>query len=258
MKWSSEFHKTANLSEPLHQRLNAYALAASAAGVSMLALAPPSDAKIVYTPVHVKIGPNASYNVDFDPSTPVPVFTLVNYYQIFTDFCAGGLGVRPGKGSVAGSLTSSSYSTYVYALRRGSKIGPAVQFRDGNRELMVAVGGPYSYYHGPWLNVMNHYLGARFQVNGHFHYGWLRLSVKATRATCKVYATLTGYAYETIPSKPIIAGRTQEQVEMGNGSEPPNASLTVPTLKPATLGMLALGAPGLSIWRREESLLPSA
>jgi hypothetical protein len=256
MKRSSGPHKTANLSESLHQRLNAYALAASAAGVSMLALAPPSEAKIVYTPAHVKIGPDTSYKFNFGPSGPIPLFTLLNSYQMFSDFCVGGLGLRPGKGSVAGSLTSS-FTTYVYALRRGSNIGPTLQFEHGSRELMVAVGGIYSYYHGPWLNVTNHYLGVRFQVNGHFHYGWLRLSVKATKATCKVFATLTGYAYETIPDKPITAGRTQEHAEMGNGSAPPNASLTVPTAKPATLGMLAMGSQGLGIWRREDLLLPA-
>ena len=66
-------------------------------------------------------------------------------------------------------------------------------------------------------------------------------------------ATLTGYAYETIPGKAIIAGATK-----GPDDAEPTASLKAPTPAPATLGMLALGAPGLSIWRREESMHPSA
>src|SRR5579864_1174953 len=41
------------LSESLHKRLSAYALAASAAGVGVLALAQPTEARIVYTPKHV-------------------------------------------------------------------------------------------------------------------------------------------------------------------------------------------------------------
>ena len=44
------FRKTAKLSESIHQQLSMYALAASAAGVGMLAQ--PAEAKIVYTPVH--------------------------------------------------------------------------------------------------------------------------------------------------------------------------------------------------------------
>jgi hypothetical protein len=43
---SSGSRRTANLSDSVHQRLNVYALAASAAGVSVLAFAQPSDAKI--------------------------------------------------------------------------------------------------------------------------------------------------------------------------------------------------------------------
>ncbi len=43
------------LSESLHQRLNSYALAASAAGVGVLALAQPAEGKIIYTKAHVVI-----------------------------------------------------------------------------------------------------------------------------------------------------------------------------------------------------------
>jgi hypothetical protein len=45
------------LSESVRHRLNMYALAASAAGVGMLALAQPAAARIVYTAAHMKIGP---------------------------------------------------------------------------------------------------------------------------------------------------------------------------------------------------------
>jgi hypothetical protein len=40
----------ARLSDSLHHRLNVYALAASAAGMGLLALARPAEGKIVYTP----------------------------------------------------------------------------------------------------------------------------------------------------------------------------------------------------------------
>jgi hypothetical protein len=62
-----------------------------------------------------------------------------------------------------------------------------------------------------------------------------------------VVATLTGYAYETVPNKPIIAGQTKGSAETSVG---PDAALTAP----APLGLLALGSHGLSIWRREESV----
>jgi len=61
--------------------------------------------------------------------------------------------------------------------------------------------------------------------------------------------TLTGYAYETIPGKAIIAGKTK-----GSDDVEPTA-LNRPALQPATLGVLALGAPGSAIWRREKSVV---
>src|SRR5580704_2917085 len=52
------------LPESLHKRLSAYTLAASAAGVSVLALAQPTEAKIVYTKAHHRIPLNTFYGVD--------------------------------------------------------------------------------------------------------------------------------------------------------------------------------------------------
>jgi hypothetical protein len=60
--------------------------------------------------------------------------------------------------------------------------------------------------------------------------------------------SLTGYAYETIPGKGIIAGKTK-----GPDDAEPTAS-DMHTTEQAMLGALALGAPGLSIWRREQSV----
>jgi hypothetical protein len=42
--------KTAELSESVHQQLNMYTLAASAAGVGALCFTPATEAKVVYTP----------------------------------------------------------------------------------------------------------------------------------------------------------------------------------------------------------------
>jgi hypothetical protein len=44
------------ISGSLNHRLSEYTLVATAAGVGALALAPPAEAKIVYTPAHVVIG----------------------------------------------------------------------------------------------------------------------------------------------------------------------------------------------------------
>ncbi len=102
---------------------------------------------------------------------------------------------------------------------------------------------------GPWVNVTNRYLGLKFKIDGKSHYGWARLDVKVLRKQRQIIATLTGYAYETIPNKAIIAGQTKGPGD--NTIEAPKASLTASASRPGTLGLLALGSRGLSIWRRE-------
>jgi hypothetical protein len=97
----------------------------------------------------------------------------------------------------------------------------------------------------------------KFSAKGKVHFGWARF---VTHSRPRPTAELTGSAYETIPNKPIITGKTKgpddNSVEQPNDPGP-GASLTNPfpdKPQPASLGALAMGAPGLSIWRRKESL----
>ena len=55
-----------DLSESTCHHLNMYALAASAAGVGMLALSQPSEAKIIYRSAHIHIGINSKVPFDVD------------------------------------------------------------------------------------------------------------------------------------------------------------------------------------------------
>jgi len=77
----------------------------------------------------------------------------------------------------------------------------------------------------PHIAVTNRYLGFKFKIRGATHYGRARLDVSLTNGI--VVGTLTGYAYETIPNKPIIAGKTK-------GPD-------VITVHSGTLGALAAG-----------------
>ncbi len=61
---------------------------------------------------------------------------------------------------------------------------------------------------GPWLDVKGQaYVGVRFAIKGKVHYGWARLGSISHNKPVK--ALLTGYAYETIPNKPIVTGKTK-------------------------------------------------
>jgi len=61
-----------------------YALAAGAAGVGLLALAPAAEAKIIYTPAHRVITPKHSFNIDFnhDGITDFKIANSVSEFQI--------------------------------------------------------------------------------------------------------------------------------------------------------------------------------
>ena len=87
----------------------------------------------------------------------------------------------------------------------------------------------------------NKFLGVKFQISGQTHYGWVNVNMH-TRA-------ITGYAYETNANQPILAGEKSGPVKVG-ATEP--AQVLAPPIQPATLGALARGADGLSLWRREE------
>jgi hypothetical protein len=139
----------------------------------------------------------------------------------------------------------------VAALPKGTKVGPKSrglrsQLRAG--DLFYRVFG--SDEKRSYCQVTKQaYVGLQFAIKGKVHYGWARLGYIRTGPNPK--AELIGYAYETIPNKPIITGKTKGPDDIS--VEEPDATVTMPTRGTAALGVLALGSPGLSIWRREES-----
>jgi len=214
----------ANLPESLSYRLNSYALAATAAGVGMLALAPPVEAKIVYHKTHLVIAGAERYNLDLNHDK-ITDFTVANFYtSTCPDSCVQVLYLKPAAGnSEVGSV--KSYFHFAAAMKKGSAIGPKARFLTGSAVMREAFSTQPSA--GPWDNVKNRYLGFKFQITGKTHYGWARLNVTGS-GLGTIVATMTGYAYETIANKTIVAGKTkgtQDSVDQF-----------------ATLGALALGS----------------
>jgi hypothetical protein len=179
------------------------------------------------------------------------IFTRVNSC---TDACSATVAAYVGKGGIGieGKTGADTTSPYVWALRTKARIGPCAKFIAGRFwNVMVAAAshsGHSRTVRGYWDNVKNRYLGFKFAIKGTTHYGWARLNVwdHGNRVT----AVLTGYAYETIPNKPIIAGKTNGSDDIS--VEEPDAMGIRPIPKPSTLGVLAVGSPGLSIGRRKE------
>jgi len=238
-----------NLSPSTHQKLNMYALTAGAAGVSVLALASPADARIVYTPAHeVIVGPHGEYGLDLNNDGVID-FRIINATQVTTDTAITDLVVRDAQGNaVAGTYIPELGAFSAHVFKAGSEIGPFLNFRNGNARLATYYsGGGGQSAHGNWVNVTNGYLALEFRIDGRAHYGWARITVKLAHQGYRYAAELTGYAYETQPETPITAGKMSGPEDE---EDKPQAQSTAPA--PATLGALAMGAPALSMWRREE------
>ena len=209
------------LSESLQKNLNSYALAATAVGAGLLTAAQPASAKIVYTPVHHVIGRNGHYRLNLNHDK-VPDFSLVNAYECNTDFCVDVLSALPSGGNAVLGKHGFLGIPYAYALTKGDVIGPKQPF--SGRFMASSDSGQGTI--GRWLNVKNGYLGLRFVVKGKTHYGWARLTVKVYGGAL-IKTTVSGYAYETIANKPIVAGKTK-------GPD-------VITVQPGSLGQLSRG-----------------
>jgi hypothetical protein len=254
--------RTSTLSGSLQKRLNTYAVAAGAAGVSLMALTQSSEAEIVYTPadqtVNLSVG---SYGLDLNKDGIVDF--IVADHRSFEPpgiISRQSLFVKPAASqNRINCAYPSCLSTFIYAagLFPGSQIGPSQErhgWLPGHAEMALEErfeGRPY--YFGSFNRVRNRYLGLQFQINGETHYGWARFTVKFHGGAPNERsweAHLTGYAYETIANQPINAGQTADNAE--------GASAADFTVKPveatqfAALGRLALGANGLALRRRED------
>jgi hypothetical protein len=256
---SSRPRGTAELPKTLHEQLSMYALAAGAAGVGLLALAQPAQAEVVYTWSHWVIGINQHFNLDLNHDRKTD-FTIVDATRNST---SGGINSLVAFGAspngVEGIVGTRGF--FAAALRKGAVI-PKGHFSNDGRMIFFCSGflscSRTSSRRGYWFNAANRYLGLKFKIDSQIHYGWARLSVQFVNRS-DVTITLTGYAYETVAGKSIKAGQIKEAEDDPSTKDfSPDAFLTSPIPddpQPATLGALALGVPGLSIWRREQSIV---
>jgi hypothetical protein len=269
MKWSTRSFakKASNLCQAIHRHLSVYAGAAVVALVSVLALTQPSEAEIVYTPANVVVScghvlamhhpPVACfghYNLDLNHDGVTDFTIEVSFVGGIECMSSWGVGELPASGN--GAIGGGGYAA---ALMQGAPIGHSQQFiRSGETMAYYDLYGPgppcFHTAGGPWGNVTDRYLGLSFRRNGRTHYGWAKLTVSIPSP---LYAKLTGYAYETIAGKSIIAGQTKEAADDPTNEDfGPAASLTSPISdkpQPASLGTLALGARSVPLWRRKES-----
>ncbi len=233
----------------LDKNLLAYAAAASATGIGILACAVPSNADIIFTPTHVNIVQNGEpvpldlnndgivdfQFVNFESRARPPLGTMRSYLIVEPMQQSNGIIEVESKGGMCAA-----------ALPNGARIGTARAFALSGLDMAheFADSGGVT-FRCPWLRKTGAYVGLKFSIDGATHYGWARVRVDGFKAT------LTGYAYETVANKKIVAGKTSGPDDVSlqyrsTPSQPPQA---------LSLGYLALGTSGLAIWRREEEAI---
>lgn len=230
--------------ESTDHRLSLYALAAAAAGVSVLALTQPAQAKIIATKktITIDFGTNSiDLNKDGIPDFEFSFSTFRDskyHAKLVLKNLTGGK-------VIGGKLTAGFGGPYASALVRGTKIGPSAHFSSANGEITIERenhANSAGTYYGNWYFAPNHFIGVKFLIKGETHYGWIRVGEGYTG----IPSQITEYAYETIANKPLAAGATKDSAD--SEAEPGKVA--------PSLGMLALGAGGIVFWRREYELSP--
>lgn len=261
------------LPEDLEKRLSVYALAAGAAGVSMLALAPAAKADITYQDVNISLtqGTTQYLNINsvnelgFDNSlfqrTRSHHCTIVDIFCQQESHTVGTLFMKSVSGGAEVMTNVASYGILApQRLAAGAAIGQSANnFAKASNLILAADSrlryGNYAFGNltqssgrsnvsGEWAN-RNGYLGFEFfnSKGSKSYFGWAHLSVHATAEN--ISGKLLSFAYDTCAGQTIEAGQTTG----GACSEP------VSTPEPGTLSLLALGAVGLLALRKKRQVV---
>ena len=234
---------TSPLESGLHKRLLAYAAAAGAAGVGLLAAAP-AQANIVVTNANTFIQPNHPFFLDLNHDG-------IADFELGQSFVSSGLSpVMRVKGLLASNGAIGFVSTYfghtvASRLAGGAPVGPGGKFEKdailGEARCCFA-----TYYYGPWAHPGSGFLGLRFDIGGQIHFGWAELKTELVGQRRFLYGEeLIAYAYDTVPNQAIFAGQGLSEANLPGSAATP---------EPGTLGLLALGAVGLGFWRRRKGI----
>ncbi len=235
----------------LSRRLGSYAAAAGSA-VALFGIPDYAAAKIVYTPVDIKLtGSVAQYELLPDGVHPALALSFIRCSYL----CMHLQGTGESGGEIIARPPRSEESGYrATDLAAGEKIGASASFIADAQFAGVVPFGSFGFLpYGKWFNATNGYFGFQFSIDGKTHYGWGRMttSTPSSDEPWNITATLTGFAYETIPNRRILAGQEQgSYAEPEPGDDAPSAQAGH-----STLGALALGAAGVPIWRKEEDAL---
>jgi hypothetical protein len=223
----------AKLATSLENRLKVYALTATAAGVGLLSTQQ-CMAEVVYTPAKGRLPHSEWIKIDLDHNGTYDFsffWSSTNYKVLEREVVARPIQFNGGIIGYAGAV-----HPYASALQKKARIGSQAAFVGPSAFLARTQVSHYlccyTLYGGPWRDVSDKFLGVKFLIGQEVHYGWIRLSIGGG---ARLNVILNGYAYETVPNKPILAGQTSSDTSDVEDS-------TVRSR--LSLGQLALGAIG--------------
>jgi hypothetical protein len=248
------------LSELLQQGLRAYALSAGAAGVAVLACSVASDASPVCKQSSVVVSGTFPLNPAGQQVAPFDIAGTFNNVSSLT-CCFWNRGFLTPNSPGAGALVGTN--GFLAALASGASIGPGGQFGEGREYGLLFSYGPLGHgnkkhHRGNFDFSQINNFGFKFSISGETHYGWVRLKVTFGPGFDGIATSIhvLEYAYETTPNTPIPAGSCTAASEnkadgsAKSSSKAPAVALAENDAQPSSLGMLALGAQGIPLWRR--------
>src|SRR5579862_245903 len=251
------------LGRDLEKNLFAYA---TVAGAGLATFAMPAEAEIIYTPSNTPMVINGAnhglgltqldLNNDGTPDFAFGLSSTIRFTSIgYTSRFKFLLRLAPDQ--AGNQVVQGQQAGTAAAVAAGRKIGPQQKF-GANGYLVHQVYNINSkskdLSSGSWRNVEFAYVGLKIMIDGQVHYGWAR--IKFPYPYGYDYPSIYGYAYESIPNQPIIAGQTsgtyetsaaQQSRAVGSTKQKTAAAAGMP----ATLGMLAAGKQGLNLWRSQ-------
>ena len=207
------------LSPTTSRRLLAYSAAAS---VGAFALPTASEAEVQHTDLDpdtlINVG-DTSFGIDFDNNSVDDVVIFLNDQNVT---------VQGFNDPATTIFTTGGY--YIESFALGEPINDfSTLYTFPNRRM--ALDDTFNFFSGA-----ESYLGARVDIGGNDHYGWVGVEVVDEPGLNDLSFIVRDFAYEDIPGLEILAGSL--------------TSVPEPSAYAMGLGLLALGAAGLKVRRR--------
>ena len=260
----------AKLSKPLENGIAAYALAAGATGVAVLACSFPAEAAPVCKNLSVELSYTA--NFPFNPANQlIAPFNLAQSYHTFSTHTNTGVNRGFFARNLPGAEALVSSKGLVAGVATGASIGPAARFGKGASYGLIftftpSYGATSRHHRGNLQFGQTNYFGFKFLVAAKSHYGWVRLeSTIVSGRTPSIRTKIMEYGYESNPDTAILAGSCGSAAQSTGGpadskgkvSENEIPMTEIPTVmigkdtdaQPASLGQLALGALAIPLWQ---------